>query len=129
MIFVKNTPNNTGVAIYGDYMDFENFYEALHAVVGDEDEFVGFEAARIRVLGICYDIRYALMGDREIEFVDNGMDEEKRLKNIPTMAKRLAEPGEEYKQIKAAVTAAARHYNTYKDNIKPPVDYPEDFEW
>lgn len=34
MIFVKNTPNNTGVAIYGDYMDFENLYEVLHAVVG-----------------------------------------------------------------------------------------------
>ncbi|WP_027365865.1 DUF6904 family protein [Desulfotruncus alcoholivorax] len=54
MIYVKNTPNNTGGAIYGDYMDFENLYEALHAVVGDEDEFIGFVAALIRVLGICY---------------------------------------------------------------------------
>ena len=78
MVYVKNTPNNTGVAVYGDYMDFENLYEALHTVVGDEDEFVGFEAARTRVLGVCYDIRHALMGDREIEFVDNGMDEEKK---------------------------------------------------
>jgi len=225
MVYVKNTPNNTGVAVYGDYMDFENFYEALHTVVGDEDEFVGFEAARTRVLGVCYDIRHALMGDREIEFVDNGMDEEKkrrmsvlasdknvylkiyvlwpeilfvtmalndfirlyarkkakksfmkcikdtvadtsfrrmmnlinkdytwfggytrqyldilncrfidmhsekRLKSIPTMAKRLAERGEEYNQIKSEVAAAARHYNTCEDNINPPVDYPEDFEW
>jgi len=78
MIFVKNTPNNTGVAVYGDYMDFENLYEALHTVAGNEDEFAGFEAARIRVLGVCYDIRHALMGDRGIEFVDNGMDEEKK---------------------------------------------------
>ena len=249
MVYVKNTPNNTGVAVYGDYMDFENLYEALHTVVGDEDEFVGFEAARTRVLGVCYDIRHALMGDREIEFVDNGMDEEKkrrmsvlasdknvylkiyvlwpeilfvtmalndfirlyarkkakksydfmldkqniwdesiamvrvfqaaimkcikdtvsdtsfrrmmnlinkdytwfggytrqyldilncrfidmhsekRLKSIPTMAKRLAERGEEYNQIKSEVAAAARHYNTCEDNINPPVDYPEDFEW
>ncbi|NLI92577.1 MAG: hypothetical protein GX434_10350 [Peptococcaceae bacterium] len=249
MIYVKNTPNNTGVAIYGDYMDFENLYEALHTVVGNEDEFVAFDAARLRILGVCYDIRHALMGDREIEFVDNGMDEEKkrrmsvlapdknvymkiyvlwpemlfvtmalndfirlyarkkakksydfildkqniwdesiamvrvfqaaimkcikdtvseasfrrmmnlmnkdytwfdgytrqyldilncrfidmdkekRLKNIPTMARKLAERGEEYEQIKAEVVAAARHYNTYEDNIKPPVDYPEDFEW
>lgn len=37
MIYVKNTPNSTGVAIYGDYLDFENLYEALHSVVGDED--------------------------------------------------------------------------------------------
>jgi len=78
MIFVRNTPNNTGVAIHGDYMDFENLYNALHTVVGDEDEFVECDAARIRVLGVCYDIRHALMGDREIEFVDNGMDEEKK---------------------------------------------------
>lgn len=249
MILIKNTPNNTGVAIYGDYMDFENLYEALHSVVGDEDEFAAYDAARMRVLGVCYDIRHALMGDREIEFVNNGMDEEKkrrmsvltpdknvylkiyvlwpemlfvtmalndfirlyarkkakksydvmldkqniwdesiamvrvfqvaivkciketvseasfsrmmnqmnkdytwfdgftrqyldilncrfiemdsekRLKSIPTMAKRLAECGEEYKQIKDEVAAAARYYNTYEDNIKPPVDYPEDFAW
>ena len=78
MIFVKNTPNNTGVAIYGDYMDFENLYEALQTVVGNEDEFVTYDAARIRVLGVCYDIRHALIGDREIESVDNGMDDEKK---------------------------------------------------
>lgn len=249
MIFVENTPNNTGVAIYGDHMDFESLYEALHTVVGEEDQFVAYYAARIRVLGVCYDIRHALVGDREIEFVDNGIDDEKkrrmsvlapdknvylkinvlwpemifvtmalndfiqlyarerakksydvmldkkniwdssiaivrvfqaaivqcikevvseasfsrmmnlmnkgytwfdgytrqyldilncrfidmsseqRLKNIPTMAKRLAERGDEYKRIKAEVEAAARKYNTYEDNIKPPVDYPEDFEW
>ncbi len=78
MIFVKNTPNNTGAAIYGDQIDFENLYEALHTVVGDEDEYIAYEVARLRVLGICYDIRHALMGDREIEFVDNGMDDEKK---------------------------------------------------
>ena len=42
MIFAKNTPNNTGIAIYGDFMDFENLYEALHNVVGDEDELIGY---------------------------------------------------------------------------------------
>jgi hypothetical protein len=78
MIYVQNTPNNTGVALYGDYMDFEKLYEALHTVLGDEDEFVECEAARIRVLAICYDLRHALMGDREIEFVENGMDEGKK---------------------------------------------------
>jgi hypothetical protein len=57
------------------------------------------------------------------------MDTEKRLKSIPTMAKRLAERGKEYEQVKAKVAAAAREYNTYEDNIKPPVDYPEDYEW
>lgn len=78
MIFVQNTPNNTGVAIYGDYLDFENLYEALHTVLGNEDEHIDCEAARIRVLAVCYDIRHALMGNREMEFIDNGIDEEKK---------------------------------------------------
>lgn len=78
MICAKNTPNNTGIAIYGDLIDFENLYEALHNVVGDEDELLGYYSARIRVLGLCYDIRHALMGDRDYEFVDNGLDEDKK---------------------------------------------------
>ena len=76
MIFAKVTPNYTGIAIYGDFLDFENLYEALHTVVGTEEDYVSYESARIRVLGVCYDIRHALMGDREFEFVDNGMDED-----------------------------------------------------
>ncbi|NMA52038.1 MAG: hypothetical protein GX949_03395, partial [Peptococcaceae bacterium] len=54
MIFVKNTPNNTGVAVYGDHRDFEGLYEALHDIVGNEDEFVNHEVVRIRVLAVCY---------------------------------------------------------------------------
>ncbi|RJX25514.1 MAG: hypothetical protein C4554_07355 [Dethiobacter sp.] len=77
MIFITNTPNNTGVAIHGDYMDFDELYDALHEIVGNESEYTSYEAARMRVLGVCYDIRHAIMGDREIEFVDNGMDGEK----------------------------------------------------
>jgi hypothetical protein len=52
MIFVTNTPNNTGVAIHGDYLDFNELYEALHEIVGDEDEFLAYGTARLRVLGV-----------------------------------------------------------------------------
>ena len=78
MIYVKNTPNNVGVSIYGDCLDFDMLYDALHTIVGNEEQYTAYEAARIRVLGVCYDLRHALMGDREIEFVDNGIDDEKR---------------------------------------------------
>lgn len=78
MIYVENSPNYTGVAIYGDYLDFEKLYDAFHEVVGEEGEFPSFASARIRVLGVCYDLRHALMGHREIEFVDNGLDEGKK---------------------------------------------------
>lgn len=239
MIYITNTPNNTGVAIHGDYMDFEELYESLHTIVGEEEEYPSYEAARIRVLGVCYDIRHALMGDREIEFVDNGMDEdkmrrlsmitpnknvylvinvlwpeilfvtmalndfillnrkkckhpqwdkttaavrklqatvsecikqtvsdasykrminmmirdytwfdgyatqyldilncrflsmdkEKRLKNIPTMAKRLAEQGQEYIEVKSEVIEAARTHNCSVDDIRPQLEYSDEIEW
>ena len=78
MIHLENSPNFTGVAIYGDNLDFEKLYDAFHEVVGQEGEFPSFAAARIRILGISYDLRHALMGHREIEFVDNGLDESKK---------------------------------------------------
>lgn len=85
MIFVTNTPNNAGAAIHGDFKDFETLREALYSIVGDDDDFPGFSPSRTRVLGICYDLRHATMGDRNIEFVDNGMDEYK-MKNLATIA-------------------------------------------
>lgn len=90
MLFVKNTPNNTGVAIYGDCLDFDALYDSLHAIVGDEEEFEHYDGARIRILAICYDLRHALMGGREIEFVDNGMDKDKmRILGIITHDKNI----------------------------------------
>ena len=57
------------------------------------------------------------------------MNNEKRLKSILKIAKHLVEHGKEYKELKKYVSAAAKKYNTYEDNIKPLLDYPEDFEW
>lgn len=81
MIQVANTPNYAGVTVCGDFLDVEALYDALHVIVGEEDEYVSYEAARIRVLAVCYDLRHALMGGRDIEFVDNGMDKD-RMRNL-----------------------------------------------
>jgi len=80
MIFANNTPNNTGVAIHGDFLDFEALYKSFHDIVGEEEEYMSFSAARIRVLGVCYDIRHALQGDRDAIFVDNGLTANHRQK-------------------------------------------------
>jgi hypothetical protein len=237
------------VAIYGDYNDFDGLYDALYNIVGDENEFEQFSAARFRVLIICYEFRQALLGRREIEFVDNGMDQDimklmtmiapeknvyykfyvlwpemlfvmmalndfiwlyakkkartnyyavldkrnlwdeniawvrslqaaaakcikdivsdtsfkrmmnminkdntwvdslltqyvdilncrflkmnnkKRLKNIPVIARSLAGPGDEYRQIRDEIMTAARKYSTTADNISLEYDYPEQIEW
>lgn len=77
MIQVKCTTNYLGVTICGDFYDFEALYDSLHTIVGDECEWVGYEGVRLRVLGVCYDIRHALMGHREVVFVENGLDPDK----------------------------------------------------
>ena len=56
MISVTNTLNNTGVTIHGDHMDFDELYDALHTVVGDEEEYPTLASARIRVLASVYEI-------------------------------------------------------------------------
>ncbi|MFD1677647.1 DUF6904 family protein [Alicyclobacillus fodiniaquatilis] len=77
MIQIRSTPNEAGVSVLGDLVDIEGLYESLHEVVGEEGELERYEGARLRVLGVCYELRHALMGDREIEFKENGLDTEK----------------------------------------------------
>ena len=86
MIHVRSTPNDAGVEVLGDYLDVDGLYESLHTVAGDEGEFGGhYENSRLRVLGVCYDLRHALMADREVEFVENGLDAEK-IKRLSVIA-------------------------------------------
>ncbi|SHJ72914.1 DUF6904 family protein [Alicyclobacillus tolerans] len=74
MLTLRNTPNLAGIEISGDYLDLDTLYLALHTAVGDEGEFPAYEGARLCVLGLCYDLRHAVQGDREVGFVPNGMD-------------------------------------------------------
>ncbi|MCL6517882.1 hypothetical protein [Alicyclobacillus sp.] len=74
MLILRNTPNLAGIQIAGDHLDLDTLYLALHTIVGDEGEYGGYEGARLRVLGLCYDLRHAVQGDREVEFVPNGMN-------------------------------------------------------
>lgn len=84
MITVKSSEHHTGIIVSGDYQDMNALYDALHVIVGDEEEYKAYESARLRVLGVCYDIRHSLMGDREVPLIENGMGREmkKRLNVI-----------------------------------------------
>ena len=79
MLAIKNTPNLTGVTISGDYYDFYNLVEAFHEITINEYSEKRHQYIEIstRVLGLCYDIRHAYQGDREVELVDNNMTEDK----------------------------------------------------
>jgi hypothetical protein len=227
------------VVVSGDFMDFEELYDSLHEIVGEEGQYPSHISAAYRVLGVCYDIRHSLMGHREIEFVDNGMnkdkmhelstitpekniyftinvlwpeilfvtmvlndfiymsrksckyphwdraattvrkfqtaviecvkgtvsepsfrrmmslmnkdytwfdyyatqyvdllnirfiemDVEKRFKSIPTMAKRIAEKGDEYREVEGEVTDAAREHGCHMSDISLNVEYPDVIVW
>ncbi len=79
MISIKNTENLAGVTISGDYHDLYNLVEAFHDIAIDEysDKYKDYTIISIRVLGICYDIRHAYQGDRDIKLLDNNMNEDK----------------------------------------------------
>lgn len=78
MLQINNTPHYAGVTVAGDHQDLDELYEALHLIVGEEGELPAYDSVRLRVLGVCHDIRHSLMGDRGAIAVPNGFDKERR---------------------------------------------------
>lgn len=78
MITIENTEQLTGVCITGDYDDFYNLVEAFHEITIDEysEKHTAYYSISIRLLGLCYDIRHAMQGDREIVLKENGMNDD-----------------------------------------------------
>ena len=97
MLRIDNTPNDLGIQIHGDYDDlyelreaifryldfyYDNQYALLKAMHEDgrlsKKAFDGFSSDNYQVheflLALCYDIRHAYQGDRDVEFVDNHSD-------------------------------------------------------
>lgn len=74
MLRAQHTKNMTGVILSGDPEDFRALYEALHEILGHTEEME--DGPAIRVLGVCYDIRHAFMGDRGAGFWEHGFDDE-----------------------------------------------------
>ncbi|MFD1030048.1 DUF6904 family protein [Metaplanococcus flavidus] len=75
MLTMMSTPNHTGVKISGDYFDLDDLNQAFYKVIGKEGQFHGYEGSRMRLLGLSYEIRHAAQGDRNVEFVFNGLHE------------------------------------------------------
>ena len=78
MIKLRHTPQMTGVRMTGDSDDFERLYDALHRIVGTEEDanISGLGNSRTHVLSLCYDLRHARMGHRSAEFQEHGLDAE-----------------------------------------------------
>ena len=78
MLQTKPTEHLTGITIQGDYEDFSNLVDSIYYITGlDDDPSEMYYGVKNRLLGICYDIRHAYQGDRNIVLIDNAMDENK----------------------------------------------------
>ena len=76
MLDIKVTENYGGIEVKGDYADFEQLYDSIFVIIGDGEDYPTLEKLRIQILAFCYDLRHAKQGTREIELVENNMDDE-----------------------------------------------------
>ena len=97
MIKIDNTPNNLGISIHGDYQDLSELRDAIFRYL---DFYYENHAAELKelledgsleqraydsylsednnchefLLALCYDIRHAYQGARDVEFVENNAE-------------------------------------------------------
>lgn len=79
MLSIQSTEQLTGVRISGDFWDLDTLIHAIYKVTGDENKYYDYQGARLRILGFCHNLRQALQGEQQLEFVSNGLN-----KNILT---------------------------------------------
>ena len=73
MLTIQPTEMLTGVRISGDYWDIDALLRSIYDVTGDENRYFDFQGARIRILHLCLELRNAVKGERNIEFITNGI--------------------------------------------------------
>ena len=77
MISAKPTENLTGVTVEGCFDDFYELTDSIYRMTGLEESYDDiYWSVKNRLLAVCYDIRHAYMGDREVKLVDNGVHDE-----------------------------------------------------
>jgi hypothetical protein len=78
MLQSKPTEHLMGITILGDYNDFSELVDSIYRITGPEEGSAdGYYGVQNRLLGLCYDIRHAYQGDRDVVLVDNNMDKNK----------------------------------------------------
>ena len=80
MIIVEKARERNGVSLKGDFFDLDRLYFAIYKYTGfhgidGKCIFPGYDAICENLLGLCYEIRHAWQGNRNIEQVYNGIHE------------------------------------------------------
>lgn len=78
MIAVEKAKHTSGVILSGDFFDFDRLYFAIMKFTGshglnDECPFPDCEETCENLLGLCYELRHAWQGQRNLEQVYNGV--------------------------------------------------------
>lgn len=81
MIIVEKAREGNGISLKGDFFDLDRLYFAIFKYAGfhgidSKCTFPGYDAICENLLGLCYEIRHAWQGDRNIEQVYNGIHED-----------------------------------------------------
>ncbi len=74
MIRIQDTKNMVGITIHGDYEDLKTLHHAISDYLRfyfDHQEGRAAYSCYETILGLCYDIRHAYQGDRNIEAIEN----------------------------------------------------------
>ena len=74
MLSIQSTEQLTGARISGDFWDLDELINAIYTITGDDKKYYDYQGARLRILGVCFNLRHATQGDYHIEFVDNGLN-------------------------------------------------------
>lgn len=80
MIIVEKARERNGVLLKGDFFDLDRLYFAIYKYTGfhgfdNECIYSGYDDVCENLLGLCYEIRHAWQGDRNIEQIYNGIHE------------------------------------------------------
>lgn len=74
MVSAKPTEHLTGITLEGNYDDFYETVESIYRMTGPEEDYDDYYwSVKNRLLAVCYDVRHAFMGDRDVRLVDNGV--------------------------------------------------------
>ena len=81
MIYIEKAKDTNGVYLKGDFFDIDRLYFAIFKFTGyhgmdDRCVFPGCDAICESLLGLCYEMRHAWQGDRDLEQVYNGIHKE-----------------------------------------------------
>lgn len=90
MLTIQPTTILTGVCISGDFWDLDALITAIYEITGEENRYLDFQGARKRILSVCLAMRQATKGEKNIEFISNGMHKAiEKNKNVLTPKKNV----------------------------------------